>query len=539
MIRELVSRDRWQAIGAVILGLLVLPLTIMSLESPKFSHFSAAYVFFTIASVVRLRERATAFRASLPICGRDLLMARLILVALSIWCLVPLGMLIVLIWRPDQLQTAAASLVETGAIFTLITLGTHSVQTNQLKGPRWPMFLGGPALVAASLYVPAPIFLTLCIVGCGVLLQLVNRRAPQGFLVGPEQVSDPWFRFRPNLTAPFASWPIVRGMVTGQTLWFVLIARPDVGWFLPALVPPAFVNRARKRSQWLFTLPYSRRSILLMLLAPALIALAFVGLSGNLWARLQARAGMVRVGYGPRWNRADPGGTGTRNVQVPYTFWRWSADPLPVIQAPWGEKAEPQPYNLLGYALYNPYAVGPENSQRFLEWQFERATQDIVGRSIPLAESETLKTMRLLPITQRPANQLLATIFLLSIGLLELVFYFVASRTRAAHLKRPLALWKRALGYGPIVLQITAAVTYLPASIYLLYSEKIPVELSITVSPEVIALHLLRAPNPQWTVALCCSIPMLLYFIAERIFLHIELCPQIIFPDDTAKKSSA
>jgi hypothetical protein len=39
-----------------------------------------------------------------------------------------------------------------------------------------------------------------------------------------------------------------------------------------------------------------------------------------------------------------------------------------------------------GVRIYDPYAVGPENSQRFFDWQFARATLDAYGRSISRSE---------------------------------------------------------------------------------------------------------------------------------------------------------
>jgi hypothetical protein len=56
----------------------------------------------------------------------------------------------------------------------------------------------------------------------------------------------------------------------------------------------------------------------------------------------------------------------------------------PVIEAPWGETFQPPLDHVMGFDIYDPYAVGCDNGQRFLDWQFSKATVAIYGHSIPL-----------------------------------------------------------------------------------------------------------------------------------------------------------
>ncbi len=55
----------------------------------------------------------------------------------------------------------------------------------------------------------------------------------------------------------------------------------------------------------------------------------------------------------------------------------------PLIEAPWGEAFQPPVFRLYGFDIYNPYAVGCGNSERFLDWQFNRATVAVYGRPLP------------------------------------------------------------------------------------------------------------------------------------------------------------
>jgi len=58
------------------------------------------------------------------------------------------------------------------------------------------------------------------------------------------------------------------------------------------------------------------------------------------------------------------------------------ADHAPVIQAPWGETIHPATNRLFKSDLYNPYTTGCNNSERFLDWQFARATTAVYGHPI-------------------------------------------------------------------------------------------------------------------------------------------------------------
>jgi hypothetical protein len=78
----------------------------------------------------------------------------------------------------------------------------------------------------------------------------------------------------------------------------------------------------------------------------------------------------------------------TLNVLPSVDFWTLANRGIaPVIQAPWGEIFQPPVFRNSGFDIFNPYAVGCGNSNRFLNWQFSRATIAVYGRPIPLGKT--------------------------------------------------------------------------------------------------------------------------------------------------------
>jgi hypothetical protein len=87
----------------------------------------------------------------------------------------------------------------------------------------------------------------------------------------------------------------------------------------------------------------------------------------------------------------------------------------------------------LGITFYNAYAVGPQNSKRFLEWQFERATEAVYGRVIPLLQYGAAFHAGLTPVTARPRMRIL----ILSADLLAiLMLVYLTEWTRWHRLRR-------------------------------------------------------------------------------------------------------
>lgn len=91
-----------------------------------------------------------------------------------------------------------------------------------------------------------------------------------------------------------------------------------------------------------------------------------------------------------------------------------------MVCAPWGERLQGDPSMAVGpLRLYNPYFTGPQNSHRFFEWQFARATTDVYGQAFQSTDDLRGVAPRHLFTTARLS---------LSVGLLSLAFLFWVRR---------------------------------------------------------------------------------------------------------------
>jgi len=83
------------------------------------------------------------------------------------------------------------------------------------------------------------------------------------------------------------------------------------------------------------------------------------------------------------------------SLRPPLEFWHVAPQgKAPLIQAPWRESWQPETMRLGGITLYNPYSMGPDNSRRFFEWQYLRATEAVYGQAVAFADRERLHSLR-------------------------------------------------------------------------------------------------------------------------------------------------
>jgi hypothetical protein len=117
-------------------------------------------------------------------------------------------------------------------------------------------------------------------------------------------------------------------------------------------------------------LPISRRTLWAHTVGPIIVT-AFAGAAIAMLAfALNSRAfSQVRVEKG--------------EIEVPWEYMELTSDgKAPVITAPWGESHTPVVHHLWrgrDLAFYNPYETAPDASERFLEFQTERAVAGVYG----------------------------------------------------------------------------------------------------------------------------------------------------------------
>ena len=157
----------------------------------------------------------------------------------------------------------------------------------------------------------------------------------------------------------------------------------------------------RQRTRWLYALPLSFRALgLIVLVSPLVLLLAGVAIGVCFDNTLPSDYSLVG-GPGSQ-SRTDV------NLDVDFEFWhRAPTGRAPVISSPWGETVHANTFRVLGITFYNPYSVSPQNTERFVEWQFEQATQAVYGRVIPLMQYGAASQSGLVPVTARPRMRIL------------------------------------------------------------------------------------------------------------------------------------
>lgn len=78
-----------------------------------------------------------------------------------------------------------------------------------------------------------------------------------------------------------------------------------------------------------------------------------------------------------------------------------------MITSPWGESYRPKVHSLLSVPVYSPYEAGNSSTDRFIEWQFGRATMAAYGRVIAPRDFSRSVNSGLKPVTARPSARVL------------------------------------------------------------------------------------------------------------------------------------
>jgi hypothetical protein len=168
--------------------------------------------------------------------------------------------------------------------------------------------------------------------------------------------------------------------------------------FLPVAFLYAAIafQSARPGIRWLFALPVRPRALLAAILLPLLLSISagyLVSVHLPFIPAPHARYLSLRASQDlPKWSgyRQDSG-CKTLNVLPPVDFWVLAKDgKAPLIQAPWGETFQPPVFHVYGFDIFNPWAVGCLNSERFLDWQFNRATLAVYERPIPRKKDDDI-----------------------------------------------------------------------------------------------------------------------------------------------------
>ncbi len=412
MILRLLKRDPAWKIGVGVASLTVVQLlsVVPGGPDPHWTRLLFVQASLIIAVFWCPHRRATLFEAALPIEGRQLFLARLLSRLALVWLPVLAGILVALS-VPDTGWPEVLGMLECGILFTLACLLPLSVRVQECAIPAGLLAALWTGLAAAGALAwhflpPGPFLAVFALAGALILLRTWFA-IPASFQVAPMQEVGSTSSPRSTRDAqPLAWWPVVRSagfvMPLGLFAMGVYLGRwgelsvPSVAIFV--IMANVY---ARQRTRWLYALPLSFRALALVTVIPSLVLL-FGGAAIGMGVDKTRQSDYSLVG-GPRsQSRTDV------DLDVDFEFWhRAPAGKAPVISSPWGETVHATTFRVLGITFYNAYSVGPRNSHRFVEWQFERATQAVYGRVIPIMQYGAASDAGLVPVTARPRMRIL------------------------------------------------------------------------------------------------------------------------------------
>ena len=402
MIYRLMQLDpTWKAVPYLILaGVLI------SSFPQNFFEYSLFLILGTVL-FCRINERAPAYQISLPISGRRIFAARMLSMLAALWAPAG-GASIILAFRGSQGLVTAAALLGLTALATLMVVAVQSIRISELEvpAPRLALWMGLLILfpifwqVTGKRFPSAPV-LVACLLASAVLLIRLWKHIPESF----QMASRPVASQEPAAAANHAhgahahvrgsralTWrPILRSVYPWQyflclpLLFFFLYTGADSPAFLAMFIGMVGLHR-RRIGGWLYALPVRRSALLFLFVLPLLLSLAAgysIGMHRDRWFGERIYV-LPSQAWPPTTERTN---CKMWNIVPPVEFWKPAQDDkAPMLQAPWGETFQPPISIVQGVRIYNPYAVGPKNSQRFFDWQFAHATLDAYGRSIPRSE---------------------------------------------------------------------------------------------------------------------------------------------------------
>ena len=208
-------------------------------------------------------------------------------------------------------------------------------------------------------------------------------------------------------------------------------------------------------------------------------------------------------------------------VAVSPEFWKPAHGGMaPLIQSPWGETFRPAIRSVFGYKLYDPYSTGPDNSREFFDWQYERATEVVYGRSLTAPQLYAAKQAGLRPITARARMQILN---LAAVTLFVLVLIFL----------RELFLWHRVRRLSRLARGLLMAAVVAPPLGAILALDFIPMLGSNVVTSLFDTIHVIQwlllristlLPDNLLAVTTAAAVPVvMMYLLLERLFGKTEL----------------
>ena len=517
MILKLARRDPGWMLGLALIGTYLVVLLIeQSRMAPGNWLWNGMFMFAGLMVYLQPQRRATLWEAALPISARQLFLARALSRTAMVWIpMMACGWLTMMLKGAEWSSVVAT--VECGAILTLAILLPQAVRVQELVIPGWLVAVVWAAVAAAGILtwwlLPAAVTLALFALASAGVFVRIWLALPLSFQTAPLEAASRREITRSRSGPGLPWWPVVRSLQWASLGFLPMIAfsaSQNIGLF-GCLFGVFGMEGSRPRTRWLDSLPLSHRSRLLINLVPVLVMVV----GGTALGLHFAKDDYPVKAWDPTTLAA--GLPAPPAVAVSLEFWKPAHGGMaPLIQSPWGETFRPAIRSVFGYKLYDPYSTGPDNSREFFDWQYERATEVVYGRSLTAPQLFAAKQAGLRPITARARMQILN---LAAVTLLLLVLIFL----------RELFLWHRVRRLSRLARGLLMAAVVAPPLGTMLALAFIPMlARPVATTIHVIQGLLLRVsallPDNLLAVTAAAAVPVvLMYWLLERQFAKSEL----------------
>jgi hypothetical protein len=402
MIYQLIKRDlSWKTIPWATSALILVWLfsLLMRVPSEILSVIAGAFLSVLLVLTIGMASNQdiwSSLLSALPVTPREIYLARVLALLTLLWMPVFADTALQAAMRAP---TGIAPLPALGAFATLLAIAIQSALMTGVRLPRWLVMtvvfvsVGLPIELAAlrvRLEPYAVPFAAICLAGAATIFlrtwnaingkPLATTRKPDTRPVTARLHARPHSLLFIRLRYLY-SWT--------ELLWVpMLFSQAAIGVWLNGILFLWSLRMIPSR-RWLDPLPVSRRILLLAGILPPLLSLTAGYLTGTYWgggshSRFNDISETTSQGWPPS---AEQRSCGRINITPPLEYWELSKNgSAETVSAPWGENFTPPVTAVMSTSVYNPYAVGCANTQRFFDWQFARATSAVYGRPVTLRD---------------------------------------------------------------------------------------------------------------------------------------------------------
>ncbi len=334
------------------------------------------------------QRRATGFEAALPIRACDLFLARLLSFLASLW--LPMATFAVVLLLAGRPVADAVLVMELGAGGSMLVLLALSSRVREIAGSQWAPAISLAIVCAAAWpawrFLPPAAVLALCAVLSAGLFGNIWRQLPPAFEVLPAKCAPQGSSRRGGAAPALVWWPVMRALFPPRVLFFlpmILVQLISGQWMYGTAMCMFPIFAALSHTSWVQGLPIRRGGLLAVVVLPCIGPL----LLGTFLSSLVEQRTPIQFVKIKDHN--------TSSLRPPMEFWHVAPQGrAPLIQAPWRESWQPETMRLGGITLYNPYSMGPDNSRRFFEWQYLRATEAVYGQAVAFTDRKRLESLR-------------------------------------------------------------------------------------------------------------------------------------------------